>query len=176
MKFLLKYLKEFEKNKTSDEINKKIIILLIHLIRKNEPYNKDIFVSNSLDIPQTFIDDIYGKEILINDVLNLNIKELFNKLFKNNLYNSFRKIQYKFQDNIINEYEYIFNILKSISNNEELINIIIKRITKEMNKSQKPLKICEYIFQDNAFETRNDFINRLINELEKEFIEWTNSL
>ena len=180
MKFLLEYLKNFEKNKNKifDKAVKKIIILVIHLLRKIEPYNKDIFISNSLDIPQTFIDDIYGNEILINEALNLNLDGFFNEFFKNldeifkdNLYSCFSTIQYKIQDNLIEEGKYCLNIIESIFNNEKLINKIIKRIINEMAKNQKPLYFCKHIFENNKFQTKKCFINILIDELENEFIE-----
>ena len=84
-----------------------MIILLIHLLRKNEPYDLNIFVPNLSGIEQTFIDDLNGKNISINDIMKQNIRELFHNLdlinignlFKKELYTSFQKIYYIFQNN-----------------------------------------------------------------------------
>ena len=67
------------------------------------------------NIPQTFIDDIHGKDILINDILKLNIKELYEnknlidtyKLFIGEIYFCFRKIRYISLDNLFDKDEYV---------------------------------------------------------------------
>ena len=181
---LLKYLKDFEKNLKFNETNKKITIILIHLKRKKEPYNKDIFISNLSDIPQTFIDDIYGKEILINDILGLNIKELYEnkelidtqELFREEIYNCFQKIKYIFKDNILDENKYKSTIILNIYNNKELINKIVEKIINEMEKSKEQINFCENIFRNNSFETQENFINIFSFELKNLFVNSMNKL
>ena len=181
---LLKYLKDFEKNLKFNETNKKITIILIHLKRKKEPYNKDIFISNLSDIPQTFIDDIYGKEILINDIFGLNIKELYEnkelidtqELFREEIYNCFQKIKYIFKDNILYENKYKSTIILNIYNNKELINKIVEKIINEMEKSKEQINFCENIFRNNSFETQENFINNFIFSYKKLTFLFENNL
>ena len=119
------------------------------------------------NIPQTFIDDIHGKDILINEILKLNLKELYEnknlidtyKLFIGEIYNCFTKIKYSSLDKIFDEKEYVISIIKYINNDKILINKMIERIVNEIGKSKESINFCENIFHKNSFQTNDGFIS-----------------
>ena len=109
LEFVLTFLERIKKEKNSENQRKKIFIILIHLQRKKEPYNLDIFTPNLSGYEQTFIDNLFGKDILISNIINQSIKELYantklinvHELFNEELFYCFQKIEYQFQDNTI---------------------------------------------------------------------------
>ena len=126
------FLQRFQKDKKIKD--KKIIIILIHLSIKNQSFNKDIFVPTLSELNQTFIDNLYGKDLIITKILNLNIRELYqnkllinlNELLQNELYTCFKKIDYSFDDSSIKENVYIGSIINYITHNEKLMKRIIE--------------------------------------------------
>ena len=200
LEFVLMFLERFEKDKALNQEEKKIVILLIHLKRKKEPYNLEIFVPNLTDIEQTFIDNLYGQDILISDLMKQSIRELYqnkklvdtHELFINELFCCFQKIEYLFQDNTIEQNDYIKTIINKILNDETLIKRIIEKIINEIEKGQKiqeeeeeeeneneienekmkdKLNIFDYIFENNSFDNDVDFITTLCFELRQLFIK-----
>ena len=175
---------------------------MIRLKRKKEPYNLDIFVPNLSGIEQTFIDNLNGKDVLICNVMNQNIKELFSntklidvhELFSNELFCCFQKIEYIFQDDTVDQKDYVNNIINIILNDEALINKIIERIINEIEKNyelkeqkenkneiileneenKKNKNIFDDILEKNAFETSIDFVSILSYELKRIFIDYLN--
>jgi len=148
---------------------------------------------------QTFIDNLNGKNIMISDILNRNLIELYNnkalinlnEFFQNELYNCFKKIDYTFDDKSIKESEYIGNVINYILSDEKLkkkiTDIILKGIEKykkneknkeknnEHNKNQtekKSWNIYDYIFENEISEKNEDFISIFISTLEKVFISF----
>ena len=202
LEFTLSFLERFEKDKSILEKEKKLIIILIRLKRKKEPYNLDIFVPNLSGIEQTFIDNLNGKDVLICNVMNQNIKELFSntklidvhELFSNELFCCFQKIEYIFQDDTVDQKDYVNNIINIILNDEALINKIIERIINEIEKNyklkeekenkneiileneenKKNKNIFDDILEKNAFETSIDFVSILSYELKRIFIDYLN--
>ena len=124
-----------------------MIILLIHVKRKKEEFNKDIFVPNLTGFEQTFIDNLKGKEVLITEIMDKNITELYSnnrlinidELFSNELFYSFQKIKYSFQDKSIDQNAYINEMINRILMNESLINTIKNRI------------ISHHVYRENCF-------------------------
>ena len=193
LEFILMFLERFEKE--LKELKKKIIVVLIHLSRGKEEFNKDIFVPNLSDFEQTFIDNLFGRNILISEIMGQSIKELYNnkklididELFKNELFICFQKIDYLFQDKEVNQNDYINDIIRKILDDENLMNRIKKRIIEEIEKIQnfqedydneeiKNIKekgnIFDNIFENNTFESRIDFISMLVYELEQKFTNY----
>ena len=193
LEFVLMFLKRFQKEKNNKN---KIIIVLIHLSRKNQGFNKDIFVPSLSGFEQTFIDNLNGKNIIISDILNRNLIELYNnkalinlnEFFQNELYNCFKKINYTFDDKSIKESEYIGNVINYILSDEKLkkkiTDIILKGIekykknekNKEKNSEKKSWNIYDYIFENEISEKNEDFISIFISTLEKVFISFLSIL
>ena len=61
------FLERFEKQ--LKEFKKIIIVVFFHLSRGKEEFNKDIFVPNLADFEQTFIDNLFGRNILISEIM-----------------------------------------------------------------------------------------------------------
>ena len=195
LEYVLMFLQRFEKEKSEEE--KKLIIILIHLNRKKEPYNLDIFVPNLSGIEQTFIDNLNGRDALISNIMNQSIRDLYkninlidvHEIFENELFCCFQKIEYCFEYKNTEQNKYVENIIDFILKNENLINIIIERILDEIvqahentseeneiipeNKKDK-LNVFDYIFENNTFESDLDFITILSNELKQNFIKYFN--
>ena len=116
--------------------------------------------------------------------MNLNIKELYeikdlidiHELFKKNIYNCFLYFDYIILDDDINEKDYKANIINKICGDKELINKIIEKIINEMVKIKGQFSFCEYIFQNNSFETQKDFIDILYSELKEEFYNFMSKI
>ena len=196
LEFVLTFLERVEKEKNIDNQKKKIIIILIHLTRKKESYNTDIFVPNLSGIEQTFIDNLFGKDVSIFNIINQNLRQLYSnpqlinvrELFTEELYCCFQKIEYSFQDNAIDQKNYIDSIINFILSDEGLIKKIIERIIKEIEKTQeindedenenviegKKLNFFDNIFEKNTFETDMDFISIISNELKQLFTKYLN--
>ena len=193
LEFIIMFLKRFEKEKELNNLKKKIIIIIIHLTRKKEEYNKDIFVPTLSGFEQTFIDNLYGKDFLITEIMEQNIIDLYNKsnlvnvdeLFKSELYPCFQKIDYSFQDKAIEQKDHIERIINKILEDNEISEKIKKRIINEIerihneqedNEIKNNLKeknnIFDNIFENNSFETTNDFISILSSELEQKFTKY----
>ena len=199
LEYVLMFLKRFEKEIYLNKDEKKIIIILIHLKRKKEPYNLDIFVPNLSEIEQTFIDNLYGKDVLISDIMKQNIRELYkntklidvHELFINELFCCFQKIEYLFQDVTIDQNDYIKKIINIILDDENLIKTIIDKVISEIEKSQniqddendneneeektkEKTNIFDNIFENNSFDSDIDFISILSYELRQVFIKYLN--
>ena len=200
LEYVLAFLKKIEKEKNSDKLEKKIIIILIHLRRKKEAYNLDILVPTLSGIEQTFIDNLFGKDILIFNIISQSMKALYantklidvHELFVNELYCCFQKIEYSFQDNKENQKDYINNIINIILNDENLINRIIKLIINEIEKSKSKKEESENenelvyenernsknfydeIFEKQTLETDIDFVSIVSNELKELFVKYLN--
>ena len=191
LEFVLNFFKRFQKDKKIKE--QKMVIILIHLSRKNKNFNEDIFVPSLSGIEQTFIDNLYGKDLIISKILNSNIGEIYknkllinlNELFENELYNCFKKINYKFDDKSIEENDYIGRVINYITKNGELITKIMNLILNEIkidNKNEieergskqdmKTWNIYDYIFENNPFQTNDDYISIFINVLEQRFVKF----
>ena len=140
LEFVTMFLTRFEKEKELNNLEAKIIIILIHLSRKKEEYNKDIFIPSLSELEQTFIDNLFGRDILISDIMEQNILDIYNQnilvnideLFRNELYYCFQKIKYSFQDKSIDQNEYINKIINKILDDTELMTKIKNRIIKEI--------------------------------------------
>jgi len=193
LEFVLMFLQRFQKDK---KINyKKLIILLMHLSRKKEGFNKDIFVPSLSGFPQTFIDNLYGLDFIITKILNKNLNEIYNdkmlinlnEIVHNELYNCFKKISYSFDNESIKENEYIGTAINFISSNknimEKIITLIIKEIEKkqqneleenDISKEAKSWNIYEFIFENNYFQTNEDYLSIFRNALEERFISFLN--
>ncbi len=188
LEFVIMFLKRFEKEKELNNLEAKIIIILNHLSRKKEEYNKDIFVPSLSGFEQTFIDNLYGKDILISDIMEQSIEEIYynnslintDELLKNELYYCFQKINYLFQDKSADQNDHINKIINTILDNNELMIKIKNRIIKEIQKIQKIQEeenenikekgnVYDNIFENNQFETNIDFISLLSYELEQKF-------
>ena len=188
LEFVTMFLTRFEKEKELNNLEAKVIIILIHLSRKKEEYNKDIFIPSLSGFEQTFIDNLFGREILISDIMEQNIVDIYNQnillntdeLFKNELYYSFQKIKYSFQDKSIDQNEYINKIINKILDDNELMTKIKNRIITEIERNQNIQEedndntkekgnIFDNIFENNSFETNSDFITLLTSELEQKF-------
>jgi uncharacterized protein (UPF0297 family) len=182
------FLTRFEKEKELNNLEAKIIIILIHLSRKKEEYNKDIFIPSLSGLEQTFIDNLFGRDILISDIMEQNIVDIYNQnilvnideLFRNELYYCFQKIKYSFQDKSIDQNEYINKIINKILDDNELMTKIKNKIIKEIEINQNIREedvenakekgnIFDNIFENNSFETNTDFISLLTSELEQKF-------
>ena len=193
LEFVLTFLERFEKEKNVDNQKKKIIIILIHLTRKKVEYNLDIFVPNLSSIKQTFIDNLFGDDISIFNIINQNLKELYSnqklidvhELFKEELFGCFQKIDYSFQGD--EQKDYIDNIINYILSDENLIKKIIERIIDEIGKNQETNEeedeiisdrgknnFFNNIFEKNSFESDMDFISIVIKELKELFIKYLN--
>ena len=193
LEYILMFLERFEKEKSLNK--KKLIVILIHLLRGKEEFNKDIFVPNLSGLEQTFVDNLSGKNISITEIMGKSIRELYNneklinidELFKNELFICFQKIDYSFQDKEVNQNDYIDKIIKKILNDKNLMNKIKGRIIQEIEKIQnikdendddrKKAKkekgnIFDNIFENNSFESRSDFISLLVNEMEQKFTNY----
>ena len=198
LEFVLSFLERCEKEKNINNEKKKIIIILIHLTRKQEPYNLDIFVPNLSGIEQTFIDNLYGKDINILDIINQKIRVLYRnkqlidiyELFRDELFSCFQKIEYLFQDDSIEQKYYIENIINMVLGNENLIKKILVRIFNEIDKTQNIIdeekddeneirEETKNTFYDNIFEKNFsdidiDFVSIISNELNQLFIKYLN--
>ena len=116
LEFVTMFLERFEKEKELNNLESKVIVILLHLSRKKEEYNKDIFIPSLSGFEQTFIDNLFGKDILISDIMQQKIIEIYNQnilvnineIFKNELFYCFQKIKYLFQDKSTDQNEYIF--------------------------------------------------------------------
>ena len=183
LEFIVMFLERFEKEKNLDNCQKKqkIVVILIHLSRKKEGYNKDIFVSNLSSFEQTFIDNLYGKNILITDIMKKNIIELYlncklidiDKIFNDNLYSYFQRIDYSFQDETIKQKDHLDKIINKIRDNKELQKKIKNRIFNQIeNDSKEKSNIFDSIFENYSFETHNDFISILSSELENKYLKY----
>ena len=188
LEFVIIFLERIEKENESNNFIKKMIIILNHLKRKKEEFNKDIFVPNLSSFEQTFIDNLSGKEVLISELMNKNIRELYentnliniDKIYKTELYYSFQKIQYLFQDNSIEQNIYIEKIINKILNDPYLMMTIKKKIIEQIESNQtlqekeneQNNNIYDNIFENNTFEINKDFISMLNTELEQQFIKY----
>ena len=190
LEFVIIFLERVEKENESNDFKKKMIIILNHLKRKKEEFNKDIFVPNLSSFEQTFIDYLSGKEVLVSELMNKSIGELYentnlidiDEIFKTELFYSFQKIQYLFQDQDISKEQnsYIEKIINKILNDPNLTKIIKKRIIEEIENNQhlqereneNKNNIYENIFENNIFEINKDFISILTTELEQQFIKY----
>jgi hypothetical protein len=193
LEFIIIFLERLEKEKQSNEKNKKMIILLNYLKRKKDEFNKDIFIPNISKFEQTFIDNLFGKDMLITEIVNQNIKELYyntdliniDEVFKNELFSCFKKINYIFQDISIDQDQYIKQITENILKNEDLILLIKNRIIDEIERVQNMQledeeninnkekdNIYDNIFENKQFEPNKDFMSILSKELEDKFIEY----
>ena len=183
LEFIVMFLERFEKEKKLDNLQKKqkIVIILIHLSRKKEGYNKDIFVSNLSSFEQTFIDNLYGKDILITDIMKKNIKELYvksklidiDKILNDNLYSYFQRIDYSFQDETIEQKDHLDKIINKIRDKKEIQKKIKNRIINQIeNDSIGKSNVFDNIFENYSFETHNDFISILSSELENKFLRY----
>lgn len=122
------FLQRLEKEKGLNNHEAKIIVILNHLSRKKEEYNKDLFIPTLSGFEQTFIDNLYGRDILITDIMEKKITEIYNQnllvnideLFKNELYYCFQKIKYSFQDKAIVQNDYINNLINYILDDTQL--------------------------------------------------------
>jgi hypothetical protein len=122
LEFIIIFLERLEKENQLNGKNKKMIIILNHLKRKKDEFNKDIFVPNISNFEQTFIDNLFGKDLLISEIVNQNIKELYSntdlinidEVFKNELFCCFKKINYLFQDASVDQNEYINQLIEKI--------------------------------------------------------------
>ena len=116
LEFVTMFLERFENEKELNNLESKVIVILLHLSRKKEEYNKDIFIPSLSGFEQTFIDNLFGKDILISDIMQQKIIEIYNQnilvnineIFKNELFYCFQKIKYLFQDKSTDQNEYIF--------------------------------------------------------------------
>ena len=207
LEFIIIFLERFEKENELNGINKKMIIILNHLKRKKEKddsnkefikeFNKDIFVPNLSSFEQTFIDNLFGANLLISELMNQNIKELYENtnlidldgIFKTELYYSFQKINYIFQDISLDQdkqNQHIRRIIENILNDSNLAKTIKKRIIDEIEKIQYIQKkenqeihnikeknnIFDNIFENKQFDLNKDFISILSKELEEKFIQY----
>ena len=193
LEFVTMFLKRYEKEKELNNIEKKIIVILNHLSRKKEEYNKDIFVPSLSGFEQTFIDNLFGKDALISNIMEKTISEIYNEnllintdeLFRTELYYSFQKINYSFQDKSTEQNEYINKIINSILDNNQLMTKIKNRIIKEIENIQTVTQdesenevikekgnIFDNIFENNSFETNIDFVSILSSELEQKFTKY----
>ena len=204
LEFIIIFLERLEKENELNGINKKMIIILNHLKRKKEKdnsnkefikeFNKDIFVPNLSSFEQTFIDNLFGANLLISDLMTKNIKELYentdlidlDEIFKTELYYSFQKINYVFQDLSTDQNEYIRIIIENILNDSNLTKTIKKRIIDEIEKIQYTQKeknneinnikeksnIFDNIFENKNFDFNKDFVSILSKELEEKFIQY----
>ena len=193
LEFVTMFLKRYQKEKELNNIETKIIVILNHLTRKKEEYNKDIFVPSLSGLEQTFIDNLFGKDILISNIMGKNITEIYNEnllintdeLFRTELYYSFQKINYLFQDKSTEQNEHINKIIYSILDNNELMTKIKKRIIEEIEKIQNDSQeenenviikekgnVFDNIFENNSFESNIDFISILSSELEQKFTKY----
>ena len=193
LEFILMFLERFEKE--LKESKKKLIVVLIHLSRGKEEFNKDIFVPNLSDFEQIFIDNLFGRNILISEIMGQSIRELYenkklidiDELFKYELFICFQKIDYSFQDKEVNQNDYINDIIGKILDDENLMNRIKNRIINEIEKIQNVQEnyeneeinnykekgnIFDNIFENNSFESRIDFISLLAYELEQKFTNY----
>ena len=169
LEFVLMFLERFEREKYINKKEKKIVIIIIHLARKKEPYTLDIFVPNLSDIEQSFIDDLLGADVLITDIIRQNTRELFqntklidmHELFVNELFWCFQKIEYSFQDNTKDPNDYIKSLINQILSNENLISRIIEKIISEIEKTQEPKK------EDNEDDNEEDGDNEQGHKKEK---------
>ena len=186
LEFVLMFLQRYQKDKKIKD--KKLIIILIHLLRKNQSFNKDIFVPTLSELNQTFIDNLYGKDLIITKILNLNIRELYqnkllinlNELLQNELYTCFKKIDYSFDDSSIKENEYIGSVINYITHNEKLMKRIIDIILNDIEKNQqndieenevKIWNIYDYIFENEQFLSKEDYLTIFIKVLEERFLK-----
>ena len=181
LEFIIMLLERLESENILNNIKKKMIILIMHIKRKNDEINKDIFVPNLTGFEQTFIDNLFGKDILITDFMEKNIENLYNndklidqnELLKNELYSCFQFISYSFQDNSTNQNEYIEQIISFIINNENIINKIKTKIINEIKISyNQNQNIFENILENIFVENNQDFVTMLSNYLENKFVTY----
>ena len=164
--------------------NKKFIIFIIHTTRflnnyiyTDEEINEKTIdgkelISHLANYAQIFIDNINGISINVLDLINLQNEELIDKkeiidikdTIYRNIYNSFVKINYKFQNkmNNLEEKEYIEDNIKRIMNNQLVINKIIGMLKKQLSSSDKHL-LYSLLLEKNFKKNDIDIIKVLKN-------------
>ena len=161
-------------NSHKNEINKKMIIFIVHTTRFLKNYNysdeeineKSIegkeLISHLANYSQNFIDNLNGSAINILDIINLRNEDLIDReqiidvkdaIYKS-IYNSFVKINYSFKNKMKNleESQYIEDNIKKIMKNQAIIDKIVGILKKQLQSTNTHLLLSLYLgknFQKN---------------------------
>ena len=178
----IKYLIENQYNEFKQE--NKVILFIVHLKRifinskKDNQINSQYFISQTSNFDQIFIDNLHGKNILITDIINKNIDDLFkikeliniNYEFDSSLYQIFILVNFQFLDHLNEENYENYYIEKWINSLKSKKNIINKMILKNIKKNKK--SILSYIFQNNIIKENDvDLLSIISNYLKTIFKE-----
>ena len=183
----------YEKKRNFTDENKKIIVFVIHLSRKEkEEDNKkektqntskaqNEFLSHLTSYPQIMIDNLNGESIKISELLDLKNKNLverkelinINTIIDKNIFQSFALINYEFRNQNSTANTYIQDLTNKIRESSYIKNKI-KELIKNNLEKEEPIIASIYKKKD-AFITNNveiieEFVVALRQQIEEKVI------